>query len=79
MEVCLKRTIRQCLVSIRTMKHIKAALHEDAMRQNRTESDLVHLILSRHYGFDPVTGDASGKRRNQGGTAPVQSQEVNHG
>ena len=59
-----------CLVSIRTMKHIKAALREDAERQNRTESDLLHVILCKHYGFDPVTGDAKdnkpGFKRAQG-------------
>jgi len=78
MEVCLKRTKRQCLVSIRTMKHIREALSEDATRQNRTESDVLHAILSRHYGFDPVTGDACKRKRNR--NVPVSSQrgEVKH-
>ena len=74
----MKRTKRQCLVSTRTMKHIKGALREDAERQNRTESDLLHVILSRHYGFDPITGEARDTRRPEIGAGSARRQEVKH-
>lgn len=53
----MQRAKRDVWVSTRTITAVKDAVRDDAIRQHRSESELVHLLLCRQYGINPITGD----------------------
>jgi len=44
-------------ITTRTVLAVKEAVQADAIRQRRSESELLHLLLCSHYGIDPITGE----------------------
>jgi hypothetical protein len=50
------RSKRPSAVQSRTSEDVKEGLEAAAGRLRCTESEVVHIILSHHFGYDPLTG-----------------------
>ena len=50
------RSKRPSAVQSRTSEDVKQGLEAAAARLRCTESEVVHIILSHHFGYDPLTG-----------------------
>ena len=62
----MRRVKRDAWVSSRTVQSVKDAVRAEALGQHRSDSEVVHLVLCRHYGVDPTTGNMLA-----GGTEPT--------
>jgi len=54
-----RRMKRESWISTRTLTEVKQALIREAEKQCRTESEMLHLMLCRHFRIDPITGKAA--------------------
>jgi hypothetical protein len=50
------RSRRPSAVQSRTIEAVKNGIEADAAQLGCTESEVIHIILSQHYGYDPLTG-----------------------
>ena len=50
------RPAKPAKLHCRTTPSVLIALQAEALRQNRSLSELLHIILCEHFGIDPATG-----------------------
>ena len=70
----MRRIKREAWVSTRTLKSIKECVRGEAIRQHRSDSEVLHLLLCKHYGVDPTTGKML--TGDTEATAPGHGQEL---
>ena len=70
----MRRVKRDAWVSSRTVQSVKDAVRAEALGQHRSDSEVVHLVLCRHYVVDPTTGKML--TGDTEATAPGHGQEL---